>query len=749
MDERNSVPSKSLMIVESPAKAKTIEKFLGKGFQVKACMGHIKDLPERELGINVNNGYEPKYVTVRGKAKVLKQLREAARSAGRIYLATDPDREGEAIAWHVAQAISPGIDGDCRVLFNEITERAVKQAVTNPSAIDVRKVNAQQARRIMDRLVGYQVSPLLWKTVAKGLSAGRVQSVALRMVCEREGQIASFVPEEYWSITAEVKSVRSEPFKAKLVSIGSEKVKIPDEKQAQEIVDDVRERPFVVDDIKRKKVKKSSQPPFITSTLQQEAGRKLHFSPQKTMALAQQLYEGLEIGAEGSVGLITYMRTDSTRVAKEALEAVRQYIYDNYGLDYLPEKPNLFKSKRGAQEAHEAIRPTSMSRPPKELKRFLTEDLFKLYELIWIRFVASQMKPAIYDVTTVDVKADHYLFRASGSVVTFRGFTTVYEESTDENQREEGGRIPSPLNVGEELVLLDLTAEQHFTKPPPRYSEASLVKELEAKGVGRPSTYAQIVTTLKTRNYVTVDKRRLQATDLGLTVNRILVRNFPDLFDVAFTAKMEEGLDRIEAGEDRWIDVVDDFYVPFNHALQQAHEKRGELKESTIEWTEVPCEKCGRRMVIKWGKNGRFMACSGFPECRNTRPIEGREQARQTDEVCEKCGSKMVIRSGRFGRFLACSAYPKCEHTRPLSVGVSCPEHGCTGFLTERRTKKGKTFYGCSRYPECTFALWDRPLAQRCSLCDGPFLVVKKTKERGEFLRCPKCKGEFELESGS
>ncbi|UCE19444.1 MAG: type I DNA topoisomerase, partial [Gemmatimonadota bacterium] len=464
---------------------------------------------------------------------------------------------------------------------------------------------------------------------------------------------------------------------------------------------------------------------------------------------AQQLYEGIEIGSEGSVGLITYMRTDSTRIADEALEAVRHYIFEMYGADYLPEKPNVFKSKKGAQEAHEAIRPTSMFRPPKKLKKFLTEDLLKLYELIWNRCIASQMKPAIFNMTTVDVRADSYLFRASGSVVHFRGFTMVYEEGTDDKKSDDETNIPSPLNVGEELALLGLTPDQHFTKPPPRYSEASLVKELEAKGIGRPSTYAQIVSTLKTRKYVTVEKRHLYATDLGITVNRILVKNFPNIFDVAFTAKMEEGLDRIEAGEDQWVTVVDNFYVPFNRALQEANDKKSELKESTIEWTEETCQKCGRNMVIKWGKNGRFMACSGFPECRNTRSLDEKDQLSETDEVCEKCGAKMIIRSGRFGRFLACSAYPKCDYTRAISIGVSCPQKGCDGFLTERRTKKGKIFYGCSRYPTCTFALWDRPVAQTCSLCKNPYLVVKKKKDRGEFLQCPACKGECELKSDS
>lgn len=736
--------SKSLMIVESPAKAKTIEKFLGGNFQVKACMGHVRDLPERELGIDVDHGYEPKYVTIRGKANILKELRQAAKGTDQVYLATDPDREGEAIAWHVSQQIKSGADGHRRVLFNEITSKAVNDAVAKPSTIDLKKVNAQQARRIMDRLVGYQVSPLLWKTVAKGLSAGRVQSVALRLICERDQEIASFKPEEYWSITAHVQSPRSDDFRAKLVSINTEKVKIPSEARAKEIENDLKGKTFLIDDIKRKKVKKNPQPPFITSTLQQEAARKLYYSPKKTMMLAQQLYEGLEIGDQGSVGLITYMRTDSTRVANEAIEAVREYIFTNYGSEYVPQKPNTFKSKKGAQEAHEAIRPTSMMRPPKTIKKYLTADQLKLYTLIWNRFVASQMTPAVYDVTTVDVRADQFLFRASGSVIAFRGFTSVYQEGTDNNDKENGKQIPSPLNVGEELTLLGLYPEQHFTKPPPRYSEAGLVKELEAKGIGRPSTYAQIISTLKTRKYVAVENRYFHATELGQTVNRLLVLNFPHIFDVTFTAKMEEDLDRIESGANDWVDVVDEFYVPFRQALDQANEKRHELKQSTMEMTDTTCEQCGLKMVIKWGRNGRFMACSGFPQCRNTKPIENGEAPQVTDEVCEQCGAKMVVRSGRFGRFLSCSAYPKCNFTKPISIGVACPEEGCSGFLTERRTKKGRTFYGCSRYPDCSFALWERPVNQKCSLCEHPYLVVKRSKDRGEFLRCPKCKGEFE-----
>lgn len=743
VEDGSTEMANSLVIVESPAKAKTIEKFLGKGFRVKACLGHIKDLPKRELGIDLDHGYLPKYVTIKGKGKMIRELKEAAKGVGKIYLATDPDREGEAIGWQVDRTINSGQKGSHRLLFNEITKKTVQAAVENPTQIDMKKVNAQQARRVLDRLVGYQVSPLLWKTVHRGLSAGRVQSVALRLICEREQGIASFIPEEYWSITAELQTQRGDPFKAKLVSVGSKRIKIPDERKAKEIVQDLEGREYVVWDIKKREAKKNPQPPFITSTLQQEVAKKFRFSATKTMAIAQQLYEGLEIGDEGGVGLITYMRTDSTRTAEEALTEVREYILGSYGLDYLPQKPIVYKSRKGAQEAHEAIRPTSMSRLPKKVKKFLTEDQFLLYELIWNRFVASQMKPAIYEVTVVEVKADGYLFRAQGSVVKFRGFTVAYEEAGEEAEEGEQ-RLPKLLNVGEQLRLLGLFPQQHFTKPPPRYTEASLVKELEAKGIGRPSTYAQIIDTLKNRKYVATEDRRFVATDLGMTVNRILVKNFPDIFEVGFTARMEEELDKIEAGQANWVRVVDNFYQPFQGALGEAEAKETELRESAQEWTEERCEKCGRPMVIRWGRHGRFMGCSGFPACRNTKPLpEEAEASRLVEERCEKCGGQMVIKTGRYGRFLACSNYPRCENTRPISTGIDCPEAGCDGYLTERRTKRGKIFYGCSRYPQCTYAIWDKPVAKHCPQCGVKFLVERSTKAKGKLLKCLDCKGEF------
>lgn len=739
--------AKSLVIVESPAKARTIEKFLGVDFRVRACLGHIKDLPEQELGVDIDHGYRPKYVTVKGKEKIIRELKLAAKEVEKIYLATDPDREGEAIAWEVEQSINRDRKESYRLLFHEITQKGIQAAVENPTQIDMNKVNAQQARRVLDRLVGYRISPLLWKTVHRGLSAGRVQSVALRLICEREEEIASFTPREYWTITAELQGRKGAPFWAKLVRIDSEPANIPNDQKAQELVQHLQGREYLIWGLKRKEVKRNPPPPFITSTLQQEAAKRLRFSTSRTMAIAQQLYEGLEMGKEGPMGLVTYTRTDSTRIAEEALSKVREYILKTYGLDCLPQKPNRYESRKGAQEAHEAIRPTSMTRPPKQIKKFLTEEQFTLYELIWNRFVASQMKPAIYDVTVVEVKANGYLFRAQGSVIKFRGFTLTYEEAEGESSKEEKQRLPEPLNVGETLQLLGLYPEQHFTKPPPRYTEAGLVKELEAKGIGRPSTYAQIIDTLKLRKYVSLENRHFVPTELGIAVNRILVENFPEIFDVGFTARMEDKLDKVELGKENWVQVVDGFYQPLQAALQEAEARKDKLREQVEELTAEKCEKCGRPMVIRWGRYGRFLACSGFPSCQNTKPLPKEAEAvAQVEERCPVCGGQMVVRTSRYGRFLACSNYPACKGTRPLSIGVKCPEPGCEGYLTERRTKKGRLFYGCSRYPHCTYAIWDKPVPWRCSRCGTDFLVERSTKEKGTFLKCPHCKSEFELD---
>lgn len=734
--------SKSLVIVESPAKARTIKKYLGKDFEIMASVGHVRDLPPKSLGVDVDNDFKPEYVTIPGKEKVVKELRSAARSADHIFLATDPDREGEAIAWHVASQLGNGRKDVGRVLFHEVTPQAVRSAIDRPVTIDMQKVNAQQARRVMDRLVGYQVSPFLWKTIPGGSSAGRVQSVALRLICERETEIEKFEVEEYWSITARLRSERDAVFPVKLIRVDGEKVHIPDEKSARGMIEDLRGKAFEIEDITRKHTKRNPYPPFITSTLQQDAARRLRFTTQKTMMIAQQLYEGIDLGDEGAIGLITYMRTDSTRIVDEAVAAVRDLIARVYGAEYVPARPRRFKTKAGAQDAHEAIRPTAADRSPEKMKSFLTPDQYKLYELIWLRFVASQMQPARFDVTTVDVRAGKYRFRATGTVPTFAGFLKAYEEPVDDDAelKEDEKSLPE-LRKDERLALEKLEPKQHFTQPPPRYTEASLVKELEVRQIGRPSTYAQIISTLRMRKYAAMKQGRFTPTDLGMAVNRILVMAFPDLFDVAFTARMEDALDRIETGELDWTGTLGDFYRPFNERLQSVNAQRAELKSTLTEETDETCEKCGKPMIIKWGRNGRFMACGGFPECKNTKPLDDNEYAGlSADEVCDKCGEKMVVKTGRYGPFLACSGYPRCRQTRPINLGVDCPEEGCGGFLTVRKSKKGRDYFPCSNHETCRFVVWDAPVDRRCPHCDYPLMVEKQERSGRSALQCPKCK---------
>jgi len=735
---------RSLVVVESPAKARTIKKYLGKGFEVKASMGHIKDLPEKELGVEIEDQFRPHYSIIKGKRKVVKELKDSARKAGTVYLAADPDREGEAIAWHVAQELEGDGRKIYRIRFNEITQRSIAAAMERPDSIDMSRVNAQQARRIMDRLVGYQVSPFLWRTLYRGLSAGRVQSVALRLICEREALIDAFVPQEYWSIEALLQGGQGEPFVALLNTIGGKKAVVENESAAHQIISLLKDKPFVISEIQQKDQKRNSPPPFITSTLQQQAARALRFRVQKTMIIAQQLYEGLDIGGNSPEGLITYMRTDAPRISGEALDQVRDFIKNTFGEPYLPKTPRRFKSKRGAQEAHEAIRPTSVHHRPEDLKAYLDRDQFRLYQLIWKRFVASQMNPARFKVTKVEVQADGHGFRASGSVPVFDGYLSVYQEAQEEKSKEEG-QLP-PLEKGESLDLKSLTPEQHFTKPPPRYSEATLVKALESEGIGRPSTYAQIITTIRNRKYIETENRTLKPTDLGKTVNTLLVDNFPDVFQVDFTAKMEEELDRVETGEYQWQRVVDDFYGPFQRDLEEANSKKADLKNALQKETDVVCEKCGGAMVIKWGRNGRFLACSNFPKCRNTKPLPGQEAEQKTDQVCDRCGAPMVIKTGRFGRFLACSNYPQCRNTKPLRIGIRCPRENCPGHLIERKTKRGRLFYGCSEYPKCNFATWDKPIDKICPHCGAKPMVEKRTKAKGTFYRCLSCKGEVSPE---
>jgi DNA topoisomerase-1 len=740
----------SLVVVESPAKARTIKKFLGKEFEVKASMGHIKDLPEKELGVEIDNRFRPHYHIIKGKRKVIKELKASAQQVDAIYLAADPDREGEAIAWHVAQELEGDGRKVYRILFNEITQKSISAAMQQPGPIDMSRVNAQQARRIMDRLVGYQVSPFLWRTLYRGLSAGRVQSVALRLICDREDLIDAFVPREYWSIEAILKTHQGEPFTAQLAAIDGKKAVVENGAAAQKIIQHLEGKSFVVTEVTTKDSRRNPPPPFITSTLQQQAARALRFRVQKTMRVAQQLYEGLDIGGENPQGLITYMRTDAPRVSQEALDQVRDFIGERYGKRYLPKTARRYKSKRGAQEAHEAIRPTSVELRPEQLKPHLDKDQFRLYELIWKRFVASQMATAQFKVTQVTVAADGHDFRASGTVPVFDGYLSVYQEIKEEKAKEEG-KLPA-LEKGERLELLSLTPEQHFTKPPPRYSEATLVKALESEGIGRPSTYAQIITTIRHRKYVISEGRTLQPTDLGRTVNKLLVENFPDIFQVDFTAKMEEELDRVETGEYEWQRVVGDFYGPFQRDLEEANSKKADLKNALQERTDIVCEKCGGSMVVKWGRHGRFLACSNFPECRHTKPLPGEEPEQETGEVCDLCGAPMVIKSGRFGRFLACSNYPECRHTKPMKIGVRCPREDCPGHLIERKTKKGRIFYGCSEYPKCQFATWDKPIDRACPHCGAKPLVEKHTKVKGTFYRCLSCKADVspeELENDS
>ncbi len=721
---------KSLVIVESKAKAKTINRILGRGFTVKASIGHVRDLPKK-LGIDTENGFKPTYVTIRGKGKVLKELKEAAGKSDMVYLASDFDREGEAIAWHIAQLLKLPAEKMRRVVFNEITKRAILSAMEHPGQIDMDKVDAQQARRVLDRLVGYEVSPVLWKTIYYGLSAGRVQSVALRLICEREREIEAFEPEEYWTIDAVFITKDGEEVEGRLERIDGKKARVTEAEQAHGIVERLTGKDFYVASLKQKTRRVNPFPPFITSTLQRAAANRMRFTSKRTMAVAQQLYEGLSIGGE-NVGLITYMRTDSTRMAGEAVAEARDHIASAFGKQFCAEKPRHYRTKKGAQDAHEAIRPTSVARTPESLKSHLTTDQFRLYQLIWRRFVATQMAQAVYENTTLMIEADGHAFKATGSVVAFPGWTSAYSAV-----RADVKELPA-LKEGEALGTKSIDANQRFTKPPGRYSEATLIKTLESNGIGRPSTYATIVETLKKRKYVSLDKRLFAPTELGRTVWNLLEQVFSDIFSVDFTAHMESDLDRVESGEDAWADVVGEFYRPFKNRLDDVEGRIDDLKQSLIKETEIPCEKCGSVMVEKWGRNGRFLACSAYPKCKFSRPVEG-EEPPEFDVKCQECGAPMLLKHGRFGQFLGCSNYPECKTTMPLPTGVSCPQEKCDGALVQRRSKRGRTFYGCTRYPECSFAIWDRPVPVTCPSCQASFMVEKTTKNRGKELVCLEC----------
>jgi DNA topoisomerase-1 len=792
---------KSLVIVESPAKARTINKYLGSNYLVKASMGHVLDLPKKDLGVDLAHNFKPTYITIPGRKAIISELKSAAAKSDAIYLAADPDREGEAICAHLRELLNGKKRKFFRVLFNEITRDAIREAFKIPGEIDSKLVDAQQARRILDRLVGYQVSPLLWDKVKRGISAGRVQTVALRLIVEREREIQAFQKKEYWTISARVEGKNPPPFDARLVKFQGKDLEIPDQATADRIVNAIKAANLVVESVTTAEKRKYPVPPFITSKLQQEAVRKLHFPVRKTMLLAQRLYEGLEIGPEGSVGLITYMRTDSTRVAEGALSAVRGYILTTFGKDYLPPAPIHYKSKKGAQDAHEAIRPTDATRNPDSIKKYLSPDEFRLYKLIWQRFVASQMTPAVFDQTTIDISAGDYLLRATGSVEKFNGFRAVYEEGKDEKAEMEEDeelklRLPQ-VEQGEKLKLRKILPEQHFTEPPPRFNEATLVKALEEKGIGRPSTYATILSIIQNREYVEKLQGRFYPSELGMVVSDLLVKNFSDIFEVAYTARMEEELDEVEEGKLTWTEALNEFYKKFKKDLRIAEREMDDIKGEGIP-TEVKCEKCGKPMVIRLGRNGQFLsctgypecdgtsdlppelaakyssagppapelpeqtcekcgkpmavkrgrfgfflACTGYPECRNTKKIVVKEGAATAvsdtllEEKCPECGSNLVLKHGRYGQFTACSNYPQCKYVKRQTLGIPCPEKGCMGELVARRTRKGKTFYGCSRYPNCKFTAWDKPVNEPCPHCGNPLLLEKHKKDSPPIRYCP------------
>jgi DNA topoisomerase-1 len=755
---------RSLVVVESPTKVKTIQKYLDATYVVKASMGHVRDLPKSQLGVDPKKGFKPRYVISPGKKKVLDELKKAAEKADALYVATDPDREGEAIGWHLAQELPVNKRKVYRITFNEITERAVKAAFLHPGKIDLKKVDAQQARRVLDRLVGYNLSPLLWDKIQRGLSAGRVQSVAVRLIVDREREIEAFRPEEYWSLHARLRGERPPEFTATLKEVEGEKVSLPDEATTRGVMERLEGARYVVRTVTRGERRRSPAPPFITSTLQQEAGRKLGFTAKKTMMVAQQLYEGIDLGGEGPVGLITYMRTDSVQVAREAQEETRALIGKRFGREYLPETPPVYRSRGRAQEAHEAIRPSDVARDPRGLARHLTKDQLALYRLIWERFLASQMQPAVYDTVAADITAGPVpdaavakasetapvaLFRAQGQTLKFKGFTAVYVETREESEagpEEEAESAIPPLEVGEVLALLALDPKQHFTQPPARFTEASLVKVLEELGIGRPSTYASILgTIINERGYVRRERRTLFPTQLGIEVTDLLKPFFPEIMDVEFTAQMEDSLDKIEDGDRAWVDTVREFYARFEPELRRAEKEMRNVKAGTE--TGEACPECGQPLLERWGRFGKFLACSAYPDCRYTRDLSGNERAADepTDETCPTCGKPMVIKHGRYGKFIACSGYPECKTTKPVTLGIACPQPGCAGQLVARRSKRGRVFYGCSAYPNCTFVVWQRPVADPCPKCGAAFLTERAARGR-VVRRCVREGCDFERE---
>jgi DNA topoisomerase-1 len=749
--------ARSLVIVESPAKAKTIEKFLGKGFKVLASYGHVRALPSKQGMVDVGNDFEPKYHILPESKKHIDLLRKEAQLSDELILATDLDREGEAIAWHLLQALGIREEGDTprvkRVTFHEITKKAITKAMEEPRQIAKDLVDAQQARAILDYLVGFNLSPFLWKKIRYGLSAGRVQSVALRLICDREKEIQAFLPREYWTIDALLKTAKGEAFQSRLFAVEGkrlDKFAIETAAQAEELARAIGQETFRVAAVTRSEKKRNPAAPFTTSTLQQEASRKLGFSARKTMTVAQKLYEGIDIG-EGMVGLITYMRTDSVALSEEATNEARDIITRTFGAEYALAQPRVYKSKaKNAQEAHEAIRPTAIANTPEKVKAYLSSDQLRLYGLIWTRTVASQMAAAVLDATTVDLAAgDRFTFRASGQVIRFPGFMKLYIEGTDEAEEDKEGTLPL-LAEGESLKREKLLPEQHFTQPPPRYTEASLVKTLEENGIGRPSTYASIMNTLVTRKYVRLEKRTFFPEDVGMVVSDLLVNHFQKYVDYDFTATLEEKLDAISRGEEQWQPVLHEFWTPFITLLKQK-EQEVSKEDVTTEKTGRSCPECGKELVIKLGKSGKFLACTGFPECRHTEPLatEEREEPVLSEEKCDKCGAPMLIKDGRYGKFLACSAYPACKNIQPLvkpkSLDITCPD--CKqGVLMEKKSRYGKIFYSCNRYPQCKYALWDQPVDQPCPKCGYPVIIEKVTKRYGTYRKCPTENCDWKLE---
>ena len=804
--------AKALVIVESPAKAKTINKYLGKQFVVKASLGHIKDLPKKDLAVDVDHGFEPRYEVIEGKKKLIAELKQTAKKVEEVYLAADPDREGEAICYHLQEELSGGKNGPriYRVMFNEITKKAIEKAFEKPTQVNVNLVDAQQARRVLDRLVGYKISPLLWDKVRRGLSAGRVQTVALRVIVEREREIRAFIPKEYWTIDVDLNAKKPPLLTTRLFRIGPDGAEVGNQEQSDAIVAALDDVDYIVKSVGTREKKRNPVAPFITSTLQQESSRKLRFSVKRTMMLAQRLYEGVEMGKEGAVGLITYMRTDSTRISDDAIRDVRDLITERYGKEFLPANANVYKSKKDAQDAHEAIRPTSMAFAPEIVEKHLAEDEMKLYRLIWNRFVACQMMPALYDQTTIDVSAKgkngvDYTFRATGSVLKFEGFLKVYQEGkdqTDEDDEELKHRLPL-VSEGEALRFKAIRPEQHFTEPPPRYNEATLVKRLEADGVGRPSTYASILSTIQEREYVKKEANRFSPTELGMVVTDLLLESFDNIFEVKYTARMEEELDEIEEGKLDWRAAMADFYQRLDADIKHAEEHMTDIKRMEKP-TGLNCEKCGKPLVIKWGKHGSFIACTGYPDCtytreltvdlpdvdkvdlseqgeeeycencgrpmvlkkgrfgsffactgypdcKTTKPIGGAQKKadQPLDEKCPQCSNNLVLKHGRFGEFTACSNYPTCKYVKQKTIGVKCPE--CSqGEIVERRSKRGKTFFGCNRWPECNFVAWGKPIDEKCAECGNPYMIEKWLKA-GPVWQCPnpECKYKHDAPPGT